>query len=199
MDRSSSVAFEYTTLYTYLHPSSEKNREQGIWVIAYQGVEFDKFSYLDAILCKMGLDGWELVSVSTVNESNIKESLGSALFLGIGASGISFTGLEAFYFKRKCTEGYLQSEKVSQDINFINDMVENRRNELIKLQLEKEAKLAAQPKSEKEWKEQREKIKKRMQKYKITYSSLRSAYLYKKQEFSSVEDAIAYAEKTEAE
>jgi len=107
--------FEYKTLNSFI--------ENGEWKLAYGGAVFTIYE-LDAVFSSLGKLGWELISVSTLTDSNVKSSIGSALTLGIGDVGVTHTSGEIFYFKRELSSENEYSEHIKIRMANINKVIE---------------------------------------------------------------------------
>ena len=120
------LKFEYLIIPSYIN---EKNK----WVVNYLGNELP-MDLLSALLCELGLNGWELVSSSTHIEGNVV----NRAFIPISAEtdvGVSNTSQETFYFKRILQNDSENFKTLNKQISYIRSLTE-KQNELINKEIE---------------------------------------------------------------
>jgi len=107
--------FEYKTLNSFV--------VDGEWKLAYGGAIFSIYE-LDSVFSSLGKLGWELISVSTLTDSKVKSSFGSALTFGIGDTGVTHTSGEIFYFKRELSSESEYSDHIKIGMANIDKVIE---------------------------------------------------------------------------
>lgn len=104
--------FEYKTLHSFY--------DEGEWKLHHSGSTFG-LEDLDAVFTALGMEGWDLVAVSTLTDSKVKSSLASPLTLGMSDIGITKTVGEIYYFKRRVASEEQFSERIKNTLGIVKD------------------------------------------------------------------------------
>jgi len=116
--------FEFLTISSYI--------KDGNWIIVYEGYAFNKYKYQDALLCELGNQGWELITVSTSTATDVGSGINLDGYGGSTGSDV-FTNEEMFYFKREVNDNSKTFKLFEKKIKHIR-RVTNEKEELIELE-----------------------------------------------------------------